>query len=134
MIFTEKRYAKIIDDKTKEVIVGIGYPDEHYIEIGMTLIDVDLGYNGKYYVSGFAPEQPEPTEDEKKVLVRQVRSQYYETYVDWYQSKPLLWAEMTEEEKTDIANYRIYLKNYTELENWWENNPKTFEEWKTSNL
>lgn len=129
MTYTEKRYAKIIDEQTKEVEVGIGYPDEHYIEIGMTLMDTDLAYNGHYYVSGYAPEEPEPTEEEKKIMVRKVRSEYFETYVDWYQSKPLLWEELSETEKQYRSEYREYLKDYTKEDKWWEQNPLDFESW-----
>jgi hypothetical protein len=79
-----------------------------------------------------------PTEEEQKEnkqkSVRAVREQYFADYVDWYQSKPLLWEEMTEEEKQDIANYRKYLMDYTKEEYWWEKNPLNFEEWKNANL
>lgn len=59
-----KKYAKIINETTKEVQVGVGCPDEYYIEIGMTLMDVEQAYNGLWYVEGYAPIKPEPTEKE----------------------------------------------------------------------
>lgn len=62
---SETRYAKIINEETKEVQVGVGCPDEYYIEIGMTEMDIEQAYNGLWYVSGFAPVKPEPTEHEK---------------------------------------------------------------------
>lgn len=61
-----KKYAKVIDENTKEVQVGVGCPNEYYIEIGMTLMDVEQAYNGKWYAAGFAPIEPEPTEEEIK--------------------------------------------------------------------
>lgn len=76
-------------------------------------------------------EQAEKDLADKQTQVRVVREQYFADYVDFYQSKPLLWEEMTEEEKQDIADYRKYLMDYTKEENWWEQNPLTFEEWKT---
>ena len=79
-----------------------------------------------------AEEQAEKDLEDKKASVRAVREQYFTDYVDWYQSKPLLWEELTEEEKTDIANYRQYLKDYTQGESWWEQNPMDFEEWKAN--
>lgn len=75
-------------------------------------------------------EQKQADLENKQKAVRAVREQYFTEYVDWYQSKPLLWEEMTEEERAYIAEYRQYLKDYTKGENWWEQNPKTFEEWK----
>ena len=105
------------------------YTDEQYAELaifcnenGMVILD-----SGDYLESVYPPE---PTEEEKKAEVKRVREQYFDMYVDWYQSKPLLWEEMSEEEKTEIAGYRQYLKDYTKQENWWEQNPKTLEEWK----
>jgi hypothetical protein len=75
-------------------------------------------------------EQAEKDLADKQAQVRAVREQYFEDYVDFYQSKPLLWDEMTEEEKQDIADYRHYLMDYTKQEDWWEQNPLNFEEWK----
>ena len=77
-----------------------------------------------------AEEQAEKDLQDKKDKVYAIREDYFEKYVDWYQSKPLLLEEMTEEEKTDIANYRIYLKDFTLKEEWWEKEPLTFDEWK----
>lgn len=68
----------------------------------------------------------------QKNAVRAVREQYFINYVDWYQSKPLLWEEMTDEEKQDIADYRHYLMDYTKQENWWVFNPLDFDTWKES--
>jgi hypothetical protein len=77
-----------------------------------------------------AEEQAEKDLQDKKDKVYTIREDYFIKYVDWYQSKPLLWEEMTEKEKTDVANYRIYLKDYTLEEDWWERQPLTFDEWK----
>ena len=74
-------------------------------------------------------EQAEKDLSDKQTQIRAVREQYFEQYVDWYQSKPLLWEEMTKEEKQDIADYRHYLMDYTKQEDWWEQNPLNFEEW-----
>lgn len=63
---TENRYAKIIDEVTHEVQVGVGCPDEYYIEIGMQLMEVEQAYNGNWYVAGYAPFKPAPTPEEIK--------------------------------------------------------------------
>ena len=34
------RYARIINEETKEVQVGVGCPDEYYVEIGMTEMEM----------------------------------------------------------------------------------------------
>ena len=119
-------YAKIINEETKEVQVGVGCDEEYYIEIGMTLMDVEEAYNGLWYVEGYAPQAPEPTEDEKKESVRAVRNSYL-SGTDYTQ---LPDAPFTEEEKIEYQEYRQYLRDYTKEEDWWEQNPKTFAEWK----
>jgi hypothetical protein len=120
-----KKYAKIIDEQTKEVQIGVGVNDEYYKEIGMTLMDVEQAYNSNWYVEGYAPKY-EPAEDELKQRVRSVRNEYLKD-TDFTQLND---APFTSEEKLQYAQYRQYLRDYTEGENWWLNNPKTFEEWK----
>lgn len=120
-----KKYAKIIDKKTKQVQVGVGCSEEYYIEIGMTLMDVEQAYNSNWYIEGYAPKY-EPTEDELKQRVRAVRNEY----LQYYDFTQLVDAPFTDEEKAIYAEYRQYLRDYTEGENWWLQNPKTFEEWK----
>ena len=61
---------------------------------------------------------------------RETRDYYLEKYVDQVVSNPLRWNDMSEEEKKEYSDYRKYLLDYPETENWYEQNPKTFEEWK----
>ena len=49
-------------------------------------------------------------------------------YVDPYQLV-IRWEELSEEDKLSIKNYRQYLLDYTKEENWWKQNPKTYDEW-----
>lgn len=65
----------------------------------------------------------------KQNRVREIRNGYLVSYVDPVVSNPLRWADMTEEERQKYADYRHYLLDYTQGENWWESNPKTFDEW-----
>ena len=56
-----KKYAKIINKKTKEVSVALGSnPPADY-----TQMDVEQAYNGSWYVEGYAPEKPAETTNEK---------------------------------------------------------------------
>lgn len=72
---------------------------------------------------------PVPTVDELKAQVRAVRDIYLQEY-DFTQ---LPDAPFTEEEKAEYAAYRQYLRDYTTLNNWWEQNPLTFNEWQENN-
>ena len=141
-----KKYAKIIDEETKLCEVGLGDTEaiyyeeiisdengdkkiihkvkEYYQKIGYEIKDVEEGYDGNWYVLGYAPAKPEPTEDEMKENVKMIRNSYLQQ-TDFTQ---LSDAPFTVEEKAEYAEYRKYLRDYPEEENWWLQNPKTFEE------
>ena len=70
-----------------------------------------------------------PTEDEMKAQMLSIRDNYFAQYVDWYQSKPLLWEEMEETEKENIRQYRQYLKDYNDKTNWWKKPPMDYDTW-----
>lgn len=72
---------------------------------------------------------PEPTIEEKQFKVRQIRNQYLVNYVDPKQLV-LVWDSLDEQQKQYYTNYRQYLLDYPEAEGWYEQPPKTFEEWK----
>lgn len=59
------KYAQIINEKTKEVCVGLGNNVEFYKSIGMEEIDVEQAWNGAWYLKGYAPKKPEPSMEEK---------------------------------------------------------------------
>lgn len=73
-----KRYAKIENEKTKVCSVGIGTNEAFYRSIGMTEMEVEQAYNGRWYLSGYAPEPPAPTKEEQK----ERRAVAYATEVD----------------------------------------------------
>ena len=70
-----KKYAKIINEETKECEVGIGTNTDFYKSIGMSEMDVEQAYNGGLYVAGYCPA---PTEEEQ----RQKREAAYTQEVD----------------------------------------------------
>lgn len=65
--------------------------------------------------------------EEKQKSVRAIRNQYLEE-TDKYVSIPDF--PISEEEKENYKTYRTYLRDYTELENWWESEPLNYEDWK----
>ena len=58
------KFAKIINDITKECRIGLGTDGVFYQSIGMIEQDVELAYNGHWYLVGYAPKAPEPTYQE----------------------------------------------------------------------
>jgi hypothetical protein len=59
------RYAKITNEETKEVSVGLGTNETHYKKIGYAPMEVEKSYNGNWYLRGYAPVQ---TLDELKQI------------------------------------------------------------------
>lgn len=51
-------YAKVINEETKEVNVGLGTNTVFYESIGMTEQEVEKAYNGSWYLKGYAPQKP----------------------------------------------------------------------------
>ena len=73
-----KAFAKIINEDTKECSVGTGTNWKYYKSIGMKKMDVEYAWDGAWYVLGYAPEEPAPTEEEQ----REKRAQAYQLEVD----------------------------------------------------
>ena len=67
------KYAKIINQETKQCEVGLGTNTEFYKKLGMTEQDVEQAYNGEWYLVGYAPKKPQPTVEEK---LAQLENQY----------------------------------------------------------
>ena len=73
-------------------------------------------------------EDPRAIESEQN-RVRSIRNSYLEQFVDPIISNQIRFSEMSETDKEKILNYRRYLLDFTEQENWWESNPLTLEDW-----
>lgn len=74
---------------------------------------------------------PEPTVEELQAEVRAVRNSYLETYVDPKQLV-MVWDSLSADDKKLYADYRQYLLDYTEQEDWYLQNPMTLDEWKNT--
>ena len=73
-----KKYAKVINEEIKEVSVGTGTNSAFYKSIGMVEMEVEEGYDGHWYVKGYAPAKPEPTKEEQQ----KAREEAYKAKVD----------------------------------------------------
>ena len=63
------KYAKVINEQTKECEVGVGTNTEFYKSIGMSEMDVEQAYNGHWYLVGYAPVKPAPTIQEQIIAL-----------------------------------------------------------------
>ena len=73
-----KKYAKIINEETKQCEVGTGTNSAYYQSIGMVEMEVEQAYDGSWYVKGYAPVKPEPTKEEQQ----KARQEAYKAEVD----------------------------------------------------
>ena len=72
-----KKYAKIYNEDTKGVLVGLGTNTVYYESIGMTEMDVEEAYDGNWYVAGYAPQKPqELIKQEKLIAAKSERAAY----------------------------------------------------------
>lgn len=74
------KYAKIINEETRECEVGIGTNVEFYKSIGMTEIDVEQASDGSWYLAGSVPEIPEPVPTRSQM--HELRKQAYAETTD----------------------------------------------------
>lgn len=98
------KYAKIVNEETKECQVGTGTNIKFYQSIGMTEMDVELAYNGQWYIAGYAPVEPDPTIEEKNEAIRQTRAKLYAELIDplhAQKDKDTIMGEWSEEREQE---------------------------------
>ena len=78
--------------------------------------------------SEFVLKTDEKAIEQQKEQVREVRNGYLQA-TDLYMIADF---PITEEERNQYKAYRQYLRDYTLGENWWEENPLTFEDWQSA--
>ena len=105
-----KKYAKIVNEETGLVEVGLGTNSNFYQSIGMTEMEVGQAWNGSWYVAGYAPEKPAPTHEEISALREQAYIKEVDILHAQRQRKTILgtWTEQ------DEANYIAEVKQLSE--------------------
>lgn len=71
-----KVFSKIINDETKELDCMV-CGDTPVID-GYAELEREMGYDGHWYLKGYAPEKPAPTHDE----IKEMRANAYQQEVD----------------------------------------------------
>jgi len=119
-------YKAIKDDKIIAVNESGNFPCLFYDSV---VEDTEHNLQDFIHCDGeFVLTTDEKAIEMKKEEVRAVRNSYLEQYVDPYQLV-IRWNTLSQAEQEDLTNYRQYLLDYTSGENWWENEPMTYEEW-----
>ena len=106
-------YAKIINEETKQCEVGIGTNTAFYESIGMTDMDVEQGYDGAWYVKGYAPSKPMDVLAQEKRAERDAAINSILWRVERYSQQKQLGITTTdsENEYVKILQYIQYLRD-----------------------
>lgn len=67
------KYAQVLNQDTKECSIGLGSNAEFYKSIGMILQDVEQGYDGSWYLAGYAPHKS--LDELKKEKLEEVKTE-----------------------------------------------------------
>lgn len=106
------KYAKIINNETKQCGVGARTNTDFYKSIGMTEMEVEKAYNGSWYVKGYAPEKP--TEVVKQERIAELHQLLADS--DYWTSK-YCDGEYTDEEWAEkVAQRKAWREELRELE------------------
>lgn len=98
-------FYKIIDEKTKKVNIGLGTNIEFYKSIGMIEGEVERGFDGNYYLKGYAPQKPlEDLKEEKILELRKNANDYILIQYPYYKQLNII-REGTEEEKNNMSSF-----------------------------
>ena len=114
-------FAKIIDEKTKRCDIAPGTNAQFYKSIGFAQMEIEQGYDGCWYLKGYAPEKPQEIKEQE---VRAVRNQYLKQTDEFM----IMDYPITDDERELYKQYRVYLRTYPECRDWYKANPKTYEE------
>ena len=98
------KYAKIINEKTKEVQVGLGTNDAYYIAHGFKKLEVEqCTWNGAWYLAGFCPE--EPAEHIKERRINEIKAELCKKDVKSARSvRAILAGTATEDDRQYLIN------------------------------
>lgn len=89
--------------------------------------NTEKAYDGTLWEKGCAPQKPVEL---MQAEVRAVRN----NLLNETDKFMILDYPIEAEESELYKDYRKYLRDYTLMENWWLENPKTFDEWKKENV
>ena len=89
-------YAKIINEETKQVSIGIGTDTELYRSIGMYEMEVEQAYDDQWYLKGYAPEKPAEQKAEEARAERDRRIDAIRWRIERYQTQEEAGLETTD--------------------------------------
>ena len=103
-----QKYAKVVNEVTKQCEIGLGTNAKYYKSIGMEEMDVEKAYNGQWYVNGYAPQPGQKPKEEILAEKRIIRNKYLQDS-DKYMLQDF---PITSAEKNKWKEYRVYLRDF----------------------
>ena len=103
-----QKYAKVVNEVTKQCEIGLGTNAKYYKSIGMEEMDVEQAYNGQWYVKGYAPQPGQKPKEEILAEKRIIRNKYLQDS-DKYMLQDF---PITSAEKNKWKEYRVYLRDF----------------------
>ncbi len=119
------KFAKIINEGTKQCEVGAGTNSRFYQSIGMIEQDVEQAYNSSWYLRGYAPAKPELDVEELSAQKRSERDVVLQS-TDIYMLSDF---PISDEQRELYKQYRQYLRDLPTAESFPEVKVMSFEEW-----
>ena len=120
-----KKYAKVINEETKECEVGLGTNTKFYQSIGMIEQDVEQAYDGAWYLKGYAPQKPQELVIKEyeaaidNLILTTAKSKGYDsayTCLSYLQSSNAIWK--TEAEAFNTWRDACWVKAHEILNQW----------------
>jgi len=91
-----RKFAKIINEETKQVEIGTGTNFAFYESIGMEPMDVEQGWDGQWYLKGYAPEKPVEQKEAEARAERDRRIDAVRWRIERYQTQDAAGLETTD--------------------------------------
>lgn len=109
-------YAKIIDNITKECEVG---NQDDFKNQGYPLLDVEMDYEGKWFLSGYAPKKPKEIYLEEELIDLHQKlndSDYITNKLAEIVDDMNAYREMKEHYSTQLSQRAFWRKRIREIE------------------
>lgn len=105
-----KKYCKVVNDETKQVIVGIGDNVDYYKSIGFIEQEV-IEVNNIYYLDGYEPkpDMSELKKEKKDILTKNIELAIYGEYPQYRQNNIAIFG--TKEEKQEFKDFYELMVN-----------------------
>lgn len=121
--------AKVIDKNTKQCEVGLGSNISYYKSKGMTEMEVEKAYDGKWYLKGYAPEKPQSIKEREIKAVRDSMINDMTWRVERVNEQRELGLPSVDDYGM-LLEYRQYLRDYPDkTRGWWKKEPLSYEDW-----